>query len=99
LQYIRQNFLLSIQVADVVRFVGGSRRSLERRFAQQLNKTVLQEIQALKLGRAKQLLTHTEDSVNKIAMASGFDYLQPMLQLFREQLQCTPKEYREKNAL
>jgi LacI family transcriptional regulator len=99
LQYIRQNFLLSIQVADVVRFVGGTRRSLERRFACQLNKTILQQIQAMKLERAKQLLVHTEDSVNKVAMASGFDYLQPMLQLFREQLQCTPKEYRETNKL
>lgn len=97
LQYIRQNFLLSIQVTDVAKFVGCSRRSLERHFASQSKKTVLQEIQMMKLERAKQLLIHTEDSVIKIAMASGFEYLQPMLQLFREQLHCTPSEFRKTN--
>jgi LacI family transcriptional regulator len=99
LQYIRQNFLLPIQVADVARFVGCSRRSLERHFALQSKKTIVQHIQAMRLERAKQLLVHTEDSVNKVTMASGFEYFQPMLQLFREQLQCTPKEYREKHKL
>ena len=99
LQYIRQNFFLQIQVAHVVDFVGVSHRSLERRFSLQLNKTIMQEIQAMKLERAKQLLIHTSDSVTKVAMASGFDYLQPMLKLFREQLQCTPMEYRKANQI
>ncbi len=97
LKYIRDNFLNPIQVNDVVRFVGISRRSLERRFNEQIHRTIAEEIEKRRLERAKHLLLNSSDPVVKISILSGFENLQPMLRLFQEEWGMTPTEFRNRH--
>ncbi|MDR0869739.1 MAG: substrate-binding domain-containing protein [Planctomycetaceae bacterium] len=98
LQFIRQNYLRPIGVNDVVRYLDCSRRTLELRFSAATNRTVADEIEYYRLGRAKRLLATTADPVSNIAEPSGFCNFRSMLHAFHTIERCTPTEYREKHT-
>lgn len=72
LAFIRQHVAEPIDVSDVVAAVPVSRRVLERRFQKHLQRSLLEEIQRVRIDRAGSLLIETELSVMEVARASGF---------------------------
>jgi LacI family transcriptional regulator len=99
LQFIRQNYLQQINVHDVVKYLGSSRRTLEVRFHAARNRTIADEIEHYRLERAKRLLLTSNDSVSSIAELSGFYNFRSMLRVFHLIEHCTPTEYRKKSIL
>jgi LacI family transcriptional regulator len=99
LQFIRQNYLLPINVADVVRYTGISRRSLELKFSAVPRRTIADEIQHRRLERAKRLLMVGDEPITNIALLSGFFNFRSMLHAFHAIEGCTPGEYQEKHAI
>lgn len=94
LRFIRQNAHRSISVDDVLRQVTVSRRVLERRFREILQRSPAQEIRRVHIERAKQLLAQTNLAVPQVAAASGFNYVEHMIPLFRRTVGMTPLSYR-----
>lgn len=82
-------------VATVAQHLGISRRTLERRFIHGLDRTVLAEIQRVRLDRAKTLLTTTATSIAGIAEECGFGSAAALTALFKTRIGCTPLRYRE----
>jgi len=99
LQFIRQNYLRPIGVADVVRYVGVSRRSLETKFYAATLRTLANEILHHRLERAKRLLMIGDEQLANIAASSGFFNFRSMLHAFHVSEGCTPMKYREKHAI
>jgi LacI family transcriptional regulator len=93
--FIRTNASKLIQVNEVARHAGISRRVLERRFAQTLNRTVAQEIRRVHLERAKDLLVETDLSIPDVAEASGFGSPEYLAYVFKSELGKTPLRYRK----
>lgn len=94
LAFIHQTKGRGITVNDIAQHVAVSRRYLEVRFRQELNRTILQEIQRVRLDNAKNLLESTDYSVSKIADLAGLSSASYLIQLFRQQLDTTPAQYR-----
>ncbi|XHR27158.1 MAG: substrate-binding domain-containing protein [Chthoniobacteraceae bacterium] len=93
--FIRENAAHPIQVNDVTRHAGLSRRVLERRFLQILGRTPASEIRRVHLERARQLLVETKLPIPDIAEASGFGSPEYLACAFKAQIGKTPLEYRK----
>jgi LacI family transcriptional regulator len=94
LRFIRRNANQPIGVRDVLAQTAVSRRILERRFRDALQRTPAQEIRRLRIERVKLLLAQTSLSLIEIARASGFNYVEHMIPQFRRAVGMTPMAYR-----
>lgn len=72
LRFIADNTHERIRVTDVVSAVNTNRRSLEKRFRQSLNRSIADEINRLRLERAKRQMVGTKASLKDIAASTGF---------------------------
>ncbi|TWT86015.1 Xylose operon regulatory protein [Posidoniimonas polymericola] len=87
-----------LSVNDVARRLPVTRRTLDRRFAQVLGRSVLDEINACRLSRAKRMLTETDFLVKTVSYLAGFPSRERMRLLFLSEEGLTPTEYRERHA-
>jgi LacI family transcriptional regulator len=94
LQFIHREQGKGISVDDVVEEVAVSRRNLERRFRDAIGRTILEEIQLVRLERAKRLLVETTYPVSKIAQLAGFGSAGYFIQFFQKHIGKTPRKYR-----
>jgi LacI family transcriptional regulator len=94
LAFIRQHVAEPIGVPDVVAAVPLSRRVLERRFQKYLQRSALEEIQRVRLERARSLLIDTELSIEDVASASGFSGRSRFHATFANVTGHTPREFR-----
>ena len=93
--FIRQNAARPIQVTEVARHAGVSRRMLERRFVQVLERTVAEEIRRVHFERARKLLVETDLSIPQVAESSGFGTPEYFAYAFKQELGQTPLKYRK----
>jgi LacI family transcriptional regulator len=81
LEFIRLNACEGIGVPDVVAHLKVSRRLAELRFRQTCGRSILDEIQSVRLERVRRLVTETDYPVSEITDRSGFqtdDHLRRM---------------------
>lgn len=94
LQFIRREHGRGISVDRVAEEVAMSRRSLEKRFRDTIGRTILDEIQLVRLERAKRLLLETSYPISKVAEISGFGSTGYFIQFFQRRVGKTPRKYR-----
>jgi LacI family transcriptional regulator len=95
LRFIQGNFSGgNLSVDDVVAHCGVPRRSLERAFRQELQRTILHEILRVRLNHAQKLLETTSLSVTDIAARSGFVSLNHFFRVFHGRTGLTPRSFR-----
>ena len=99
LRFIRSNVGENINVDDVVRRVGMSRRTVENRFRNKLNHSINDIIQYERLKLACRLLRETTLSVKRVAFESGFSSPQYFQEAFKKQHQTSPGQYRDSSRL
>lgn len=95
-RFIRENWASPIQVADILRRLPVSRRSLERRFVRYLGRSPSEEIRRVRLERAVPLLANTDLSMAEVATRSGLGSPQYLARIFRRKYGVTPIEYRRR---
>jgi LacI family transcriptional regulator len=96
LQYIRREQGRGISVLSVANEVAVSRRSLEKRFRDAIGRTILEEIQLVRLERAKRLLLETTYPISRVAEMSGFGSTGYFIQFFQSRVGETPRKFRIK---
>src|SRR5215469_15335940 len=95
LRYIQGNFSGgNLSVDDVVAHCGVPRRSLERAFREELERTMLHEILRVRINHAQKLLETTPLSVTDIAAQSGFASLNHFFRVFHARTGLTPRAFR-----
>jgi LacI family transcriptional regulator len=92
--YISAHAAEPIDVSNVVKASGASRRYLERRFNTLLGRTPKQEILRVRVGIAKRLLSETLLPMPDIAGASGFTDSKMLSSVFVRDMGMTPSEFR-----
>lgn len=97
LRFIRENPARVMGVNDVARQSGLSRRALEQRFQQLLERSPAAEIRRVRIEHAINLLQGTNLSVGTVAERSGFSSAEYMASVFRSQLSVAPLHYRKQN--
>ena len=94
LAFIRQQASLPVRVNDVARSAGVSRRVLERRFLEQLQRAPAAELRRFQLNRARQLLAETNLPMPEVAEKSGFGSQAYLSAFFRKHFRQTPRQFR-----
>lgn len=94
LHYIRDHANTPIQVGDVERAVGLSRRTLEKRFKAVLGRSILQEIRLRRTELITRLLVETNIPIMQIARALGFsDEAKNISRYFQHEMGMSPQEF------
>jgi len=95
LRYIMEHCQQPINVEDVVAAAGMSRRGLHKAFLGILGRTPGQELQRVRMERAKRLLLETDHKVENIAEMCGFASLNSFSIAFKQAVQLSPKYFRQ----
>ncbi len=98
MRFIRENACAGIGVEDVLDRVAVSRSVLQRLFRKQFDRTILDSITEVRIGRVKQLLTETDLPLADIAHRAGFAYMEYLSTTFRRQTGWTLGAYRREFA-
>jgi LacI family transcriptional regulator len=96
-RYISLHVQDDLQVADVLREVSVSRRSLEQRFLKALGRTPAAEIRRAQVEVAKQMLTQTDEPMARVALAAGFSNAKQLGSTFQHETGETPIAYRRQS--
>jgi LacI family transcriptional regulator len=99
LAFIRRRAHEEIDVEAILHTVPLSRRGLERKFRDQLGRTVLEEIRRVRLELAKELLTETNLAMPIIAARCGFSGARRLATVFRQIVGITPTAYRAQSTV
>lgn len=94
LGFIRQNAREPIQVQDVVDATGISRRVLENRFRNLLNRSVLQEIRRVRVKVIASMVCDTNLSIKSVAISLGFTSIDHISRYFKREKGMSLREYR-----
>jgi len=95
--FIHRNACEGITVAEVVRHFAISRRRLELLFRERRGRSPRQEIQEVRLTKAKRLLRDTSLSIMRVAELTGFNDHARFTTFFREKTGATPTAYRQQS--
>ena len=93
--YIDQNYMRDITLSDVSEFTGFSRCYFSRVFKQQLGQSFSEYLRNKRISMAEDLLIHSRQPIQDIAMSAGFGSVATFNRVFREAKNCTPSRYRE----
>ncbi len=94
LGFIREHFCQPINIDDVAQAAGVSRRSLFLLFRQYLGRTVLDEINRLRIARARKLLAETDEKTYTVARECGYSNARHLNSNFQKEVGVTPTAYR-----
>ena len=93
-RFIRERATENPYVGDVAKAAGVSVVALQTRFRAALGRTVLEEIQRVRVARAQALLAGTEMKLTEVAERCGCPNSQRFSVLFRQAVGVTPSAYR-----
>ena len=95
-RYIALHAKDGVRVADVLREVQVSRRTLDQHFLAAVGRTPAQEIARVRLELAKQLLAETKESIERVAAMAGFSNAKHLGSRFRGTTGATPTAFRRR---
>ena len=84
--------------SEVVAAFKCSRRMAEIRFRQIAGRSILDEIQAVRLDKAKELLKNSSLDISAIANFCGFKASNALWKFFRQETGVSPSEWRKPNS-
>jgi LacI family transcriptional regulator len=93
-RFIAERAAMPIEVRNVVDAVPLSRRVLERRFKEKLNRSIQEEIRLAHIARAKDLLIDESIPLDRVARMSGFPSAKTLGAIFRRVTGTTPTAHR-----
>lgn len=96
--YIRSHYMENLQVEDLLKVIPLSRRVLESRFRQMLNRTPHEEIVRVRIEYIKKRLAKSDDQLAVIAEEMGFPHPEYLSVLFKKETGMTPSEYRNQTS-
>ncbi len=95
LRFIRKQAKDGITVTDILKAFPISRRSLEQRFREKVDRSPAEEIRRARFEHVCRLLLDTDKSIATIAHESGFASGAGLSQAFQQHFQQTPGNYRQ----
>jgi LacI family transcriptional regulator len=98
-RFIRENARRPLQVDDVVRAVGMSRRTLQYRFAKAVGRSVHSQILRERVNRITQLLAETNLTVAQIANELNFSSPKQLDRVFAKFQGVPPSVYRARHCV
>lgn len=96
IDFLDLNFTRDFPIIDLANHVNISQYYFSRLFKESTGMSPHTYKIRLRIALARQLLLSTNDSIEKIAFSCGFNSSQHFIRTFKQQCNCTPREFREK---
>jgi LacI family transcriptional regulator len=96
-RFIRQHACEGINVKDVAEFTSLSRRQLERRFREELQRTPHEEITAIQVAKVKQLLCESDMTLEQITPIAGYSHKERLSAVFKRETGQAPGAFRRES--
>ncbi|MCR4989351.1 MAG: AraC family transcriptional regulator [Lachnospiraceae bacterium] len=97
LEFIDEHYMEELTLESMASMAGFSKFHFSRLFKQYTDFTFCDYLCYRRIKAASELLAHPELSITEVALNSGFPSISTFNRLFKQQLGCTPREYRSKN--
>lgn len=97
MDYIDTHYMEEFTLEDVASAIGFSKYHFSRLFKQYTGFSFCAYICHRRIKIAEELLEQPDLSITEIAMQSGFPSISTFNRVFKQQKNCSPSEYREKN--
>ena len=94
--HITQHLADQLTVADLAQQAHVSDRQLTRIFKTELGMTPAAYIESARVEAARNRLESTDDTLERVASACGFNTIDTLIRAFRRRLDTTPTEYRSR---
>lgn len=94
-KYINNNFERNISLTDISRFVFLSPSYFTRAFKEEMNISPISYLLKVRIERAKELLSDTDQKISDIALSVGFSNQQRFNEIFKKYASMTPLQYRK----
>jgi len=94
LAYMKQNFNKDITMEKLAQLAHVSTSTLYRLFYHEFSVSPMNWLLKLRLTKARELLMHTEKSINEVAYACGYNDPHFFSRQFRKSIGCSPRQYR-----
>jgi LacI family transcriptional regulator len=98
LRFIRENAGRPIRVADVVKAIGPSHRTLNDQFQSELGCSISRQLTSARIAYISRLLTETKMRIHEIATVVGYEDDRHFSRYFKRATGLTPRAYRRKHA-
>lgn len=96
IKFVEKNYHRKISLTEIGQLVGMSASSVSRFFKKRTNHNFWDYLSGFRVDCASQMLIKTESNVSEISYACGFNNLSNFNKVFKEKMNCTPSEYRQK---
>lgn len=96
IRYIAFNYTNQITLKSVSKHIGISQSHLSRIFSQKVEGGFKCYLNLMRVEKAKELLTNTEKNIYEIMLDAGFNDQGTFNRVFKQNTNCTPREYRAK---
>lgn len=98
--YIKQNFnKINLSLDEIASNIGFNKFYLEKSFKKYTNFTIHSYLNYIRVLNARLFLLETTDSIEKVAILSGFSDSQSLIRYFKKHFQETPLQFRKKTSL
>lgn len=92
--YIEEHFYGDISLSGAASLIGMTDSAFSHFFKSKTNTTFIDYLNNLRIAKACQLLTETDQTVTEICYNSGFNNMSNFIRMFKKKKQYTPNEYR-----
>lgn len=99
MELIRTKACEGLRASQVIEVIGGSRRLAELRFREVVGKSILKEIQRVRLEKVSFLLANTVKPIGTIADFCGYKSSETLRRLFSRRMGMSMSEYRTRYRL
>ena len=96
IRHVREHACEGVDVPALAAIAGMSPRALQRKFAEHVGRSPLEEIQEARLRRVRQLLLETDLVLPQVAELAGFQYQEYLVRFFKQRTGMSPGAFRRR---
>lgn len=96
ISYIQEHYQQPIKIAEIAGQIPMSEGQFCRFFKSMTRQTPIEYVNSYRIRRAAELLLDPGSKVSSVAIDVGFDHMSYFVKVFRQQMNCTPTEYRKR---
>ena len=96
IEYIRDNYTENIELKDLLKLTNYSRSHFIRLFKEQTGMNLVEYINKYRIENACLELIYSKKNITEIATEFGFNNIQYFSRVFKQYMNCTPKQYQMK---
>ncbi|GIP15751.1 AraC family transcriptional regulator [Paenibacillus montaniterrae] len=96
ISYMQSNYNQPLKISQIAQQIPMSEGQFCRFFKSMTRQTPIEYLNSYRIRRAGELLLDPSHKISSVALDVGFDHMSYFVKVFRQQMNCTPSEFRKR---